>query len=106
MGIRDVGWVFGSADTLTYTSDDGLDNGNGDDRIIVTFGLSVPAGGSVALVHYLIMTGENTGIDAVDTSARATTVDGEAQDIYSGYGVEAEFTEGMTQAQLDAVANF
>lgn len=105
-GIRDVGWVFGAADDVVYTSDDGLDNNNGDDRVLVSYDLSVPAGQSVALVHYLILTGDNTGKTAIDTSAAATSVDGEAQRVYDGYGVDAEFTEGMTQAQIDAVVNF
>jgi len=106
--IRDVGWVFGAAALggVVYTSDDGLDNGNGDDRVIVSYDLSVPAGQSVALVHYLILTGDNTGRTAVDVMASATTVDDEAQRIFDGYGVDAEFTEGMTQAQIDAVVNF
>jgi hypothetical protein len=104
--IRDVGWVFGSADSVTYLSDDGLDNGNGDDRIIVTFDLSVPAGGSVSLAHFLIMSGDNTGLTAADTSAMATAVDTEAQRIYDDFFVDADLTEGMTQAQIDGLVNF
>ncbi len=111
-GQRDVGWAFGAADVVTWTSDDTLGSpvaGIGDDNIFVEIDISVPAGQSVALAHFLVLDTDNTGNTATSIDDTADTVDAELQAILNGWpadGVVNEFTSGLTQAQIDAVANF
>ncbi len=109
-GKRDIGWAFGMATTIDWTSDDTLGaSGNGSDVVTVAFDISVAPGESVALVNFLVLDTDNTGNSAADVDATADVVDGELQDILNGWPADAsvnEFTSGMTQAQIDAVANF
>lgn len=103
---RDVGLVFGSAASVTFVSDDGLGNGNGDDDITVTFAITVPAGGRVSLVNFIIMSGIDTADTAVDITARATEVDTLAADIANNLRTTALYQRGLTQQQIDTLANF
>ncbi len=103
---RDIGLVFGNADTTTFTSDTALGAGNGSDNIDVTYDITVPAGGKVAIVNFIIMTGTDTGRTAVDITATADEVDAAALAIVTGYRTDSQYTAGMTQEQKDAVVNF
>lgn len=109
-GKRDIGWAFGDATSVAWISDDALGaSGNGNDIITVTFDISVPAGQSVALAQFLVLDNDSTGRTASSVNDAAVTVDDVLQDIVDGWpvgGVVNEYTNGMTQAQIDAVMNF
>ncbi len=103
---RDIGMVFGAAATVNYTSDDGLGNGNGSDGVVFTHNISVPAGGRVTLLNFVIMTGTDTADTAVDITALAPQVDTAALDIVTNFRTNFLYQRGMTQEQLDSLKNF
>lgn len=103
---RDIGFVFGNATTVTFTSDDGLGNGNGDDNVYHTFDITVPAGGRVAIVNFMIMNGTDTGSTAADETELATDIDAEAKLIVDNIWTDGQYLTGMTQEQIDAIVNF
>ena len=103
---RDIGFVFGIADEVEFTSDTKLGGDYGDDSIYHRYGIDVPAGGKVAIVNFVIMTGQDTGETATDIDARATLVDEAAKDIVDNFWDDGIYRDGMTQEQIDAVINF
>jgi len=103
---RDIAFVYGNATTIDFTSDDGLGNGNGSDLIPTTYDITVPAGGTVAIVNFIVMGGTDTGQTALDDTATADEVDAVAAAIVADFWTDAQYTAGMTQAQKDAVSNF
>jgi hypothetical protein len=103
---RDLGFVFGSADTVTYTSATALDSLSGDDNIYWTFDITVPPEGRVSLVIFTVLTGTDTGKTAVDITARATQVDTQNTDIANNFRTNFVYQRGMTQVQLDTLKNF
>jgi hypothetical protein len=103
---RDIGFVFGNATTVTFTSDDDLGNGNGDDNVYHTFDITVPAGGRVAIVNFMIMNGTDTGSTAADVTDLATDIDAEAKLIVDNIWTDGQYLTGMTQEQIDAIVNF
>ena len=108
-GSRDLGWVFGNASTVNFTSDDGT--GSGSDLIDVAFNITVPAGGKVALVNFIIMNGHDTGGDAptgYSSSKKASAIDAVAADIASHFwdDPQHQYLRGVTQQQVDAIKNF
>jgi hypothetical protein len=105
-GDRDVGFVFGNATTVDFTSDDGIGNGNGSDGITHTYDITVPAGGRVAIVNFMIMNGTDTGSTAVDITDLATDIDTEAKLIVDNFWTDGQYRAGMTQAQINAIENF
>lgn len=105
-GDRDAGLVFGAADVVTFTSDTALNASNGSDDIFVRFNVSVPAGGRVTLVNFVVLTGTRTVDTAVDITARATQVDTAALDIVTNFRTNFLYQRGMTQQQLDSLKNF
>jgi len=105
-GDRDIGFVFGNATTVTFTSEDGLCNGNGDDNVYHTFDITVPAGGRVAIVNFMVMNGTDTGLTAADVTDLATDIDAEAKLIVDNIWTDGQYLTGMTQEQIDAIANF
>ena len=98
--------VFGTAATVDYTSDDGLGNDNGSDNVVFTHNISVPAGGRVTLLNFVILTGTDTADTAVDITALATQVDTAALDIASNFRTNFLYQRGMTQEQLESLKNF
>ena len=104
---RDIGYVFGNASTVTFASATALNTyaTNAND-IFVTHNITVPAGGSVAIVSFLIMSGTDTGRTATDINARATKVDNAAAAIVSNFWIDRQYRRGMTQEQIDAIVNF
>lgn len=102
---RDVGFAFGNADLVEFLSDDGIGNSNGDDDIDVSYNVTIPAGGSIAIVNFIVMNGIDTADTATDINARATEIDNEVNAIINGYGRDGQYQDGMTQAQIDAVIN-
>jgi len=106
--LRDVGIVFGVGDASFDTSD-AIGNPNGGGFVVVEFDVTVPAGERVAIVHFIVMNGVATGLTAASAADKASAIDAEVLRILDGYpddGSVNEFTNGMTQAQIDAVLNF
>ena len=103
---RDVGIVFGSGATVPFTSSDDLDFPNGDDQINESRSITVPAGGRVAIVHFIVMNGTDTGQTAVDITALATDIDTTVKAIVDNFRTDTQYRDGMTQEQIDAVVNF
>ena len=56
----DAGFVFGAADNVTYTSASALNISDGGNIVTVDLDITVPAGGTVTLANFLILTGTNT----------------------------------------------
>ena len=95
---RDIGMVFGSGVTKSV---------DGSANIKFTHTVSVPAGGSVALVNFIILSGKDTGQTVpADINARATEVDLLAADIANNFRTNFAYQRGMMQAQLDTLKNF
>ena len=105
-GDRDLGWIFGAADKVQYTSATTLDTFDGDEDISVAFNLTVPAGGMVTLINFIVLTGTDTRQVALDASARATEVDTMAAAIGNNFRSDFAYQRGLTQAQLDSLKNF
>ncbi|MDA8099749.1 MAG: hypothetical protein M0042_08990 [Nitrospiraceae bacterium] len=107
MGGRDVGLVFGNAKSVTFTSDDGTGT-TGSGIITVAYDITVPAGGSVAIVNFVIMDGVDTGQIAPldDYTKKAADIDTAAAAIVSGFWTDEQYRTGMTQEQVDGVKNF
>jgi hypothetical protein len=100
---RDVGLVFGNAKSVTFTSDDGSGL-VGSSIIDVTYDITVPAGGRVAIVNFVIMDGTDTG-QLNDINAKATEIDTEAAKIVGNFWTDEQYRVGMTQEQIDAISN-
>lgn len=103
---RDAGIVFGAADGVAYTSAVTLNASDGDHTVAVQFDVTVPAGGTVTLANFLILTGTNTWIGATSTAARATEVDMQAAAIAANFRTDVLYQRGLTQQQLDTLKNF
>lgn len=103
---RDAGFVFGAADSVAYTSASALNTLDGSNLVRVDFDITVPAGGTVTLANFLILTGRNTWIGAASTAARATEVDAQAAAIAAGFRTDALYQRGLTQQQIDTLKNF
>lgn len=106
---RDIGLVFGNISNppdLIFASATALDTADGDDIIEIPYDVTIPAGGRVTLVHFALMSGENTGASAVDITARATTIDTEIAKILANFRTDPRYRDGMTQSQIDTLLNF
>jgi len=105
-GDRDIGFAFGTADLVGYTSDTALGAGNGGDDLLFKFNITVPAGGSVTLINFVVMSGTDTGLTATNIMARATEVDTQLTDTVNNFRTKLIYQRGLTQAQLDSLKNF
>lgn len=108
---RDIGMVFGLVSSKTYTSTTVLSPDwtvtcDGSDDISFDHVITVPAGGKVALVNFIIMGGYDTGLTATNVSGRATQIDQEAARIVINFWLDGQYRTGMTQEQIDAIENF
>jgi len=103
---RDVALVHGAMDLAPFTSDDALGNGNGSDDVEFSRSITVPAGGRVTVVNFVVMSGTDTAENAADINARATEVDTVAAAIANNFRTDVSYQRGMTQDQLDTVVNF
>lgn len=103
---RDVGFVFGAADAVTYQSATALHVQDGSDSLVFKFNITVPAGGRVTLINFLLMSGTDTRLTAVDITARATEIDTAAADIANNFKTNFAYQRGLTQVQLDTLKNF
>ena len=110
-GDRDVALVSGSGDkagAFFYESASALSTDDGSDLVFIRHSITVPAGETVNLVHFIVMTGENTGIldTTTDTTARATVADQQAAAIVNGFNSKNEYRDGTTSAQRKGILNF
>lgn len=103
---RDAGFVFGAADDVAYASASTLNTSDGSNVVTVNFDITVPAGGTVTLVNFLILTSTNTWIGATSIAARATEVDAQAAAIATKFRTSALYQRGLTQQQIDTLKNF
>jgi hypothetical protein len=103
-GSRDIGWVFGNASSVNFIS---YPNIGSSDIITVTFDITVPAGGSVALVNFIIMDGHDTGGETpigYDSAKKANAIDVVATDIVKNFWIDKpQYLQGMTQEQIVAI---
>ncbi len=112
-GTRDIGLVFGHADAVDFTSVDGT-GAVGSDLIDISYTITVPANGKVALVNFVLMDGTDTGFTATtfdpanasDHSGRATEIDTEAKNILNNFRTDPQYLMGMTQEQIGIIKNF
>lgn len=111
---RDVAIVFGddvplfqSATWMEYACPDGAPScgADGSDTIWLAHPITVPAAGTVTLVHFLVQGGGNTAFTATAPTARATAVDKVAASLANGFETTAAYRDYMTQEQLDSVTN-
>ena len=97
---RDIGLVFGNigdpANLMVFSNE----------FIDMIHDVTIPAGGQVSLVHFALMSGENTGATAVDTTVRATTIDTEIANILNNFCTDPRYRDGMTNEQLNTLQNF
>ncbi|MBN8752574.1 MULTISPECIES: hypothetical protein [Variovorax] len=103
---RDAGIVFGTADGVDYSSASMLNSRDGRNTVTVDFNITVPAGGTVTLANFLILTGTNTWFGATSIAARATDVDTQAAAIAANFRTDVLYQRGLTQLQLDTLKNF
>lgn len=96
---RDAGFVIGDASLFDSANEEGYP--------FHEYDITVPAGDSVVLVNFIVMTGDDTCQTAGgDLSTLATNVDGENLRILNGFCKHGEFRDGMTAAQIANVINF
>ena len=107
-GDRDFGVVTGNTTTITpFISPSALGNNDGNTGYVThTYDITVPAGGKVAIVNFIIMDGTDTGLTAVDTTATADEIDAAAAAIVANFWTDPQYRNGMTQAQINAIKNF
>jgi hypothetical protein len=103
---RDAGFVFGTRTSVDFTSSTGLGVIDGHEVITWTFDVTIPAGQSITLVNFVILSETDTSQTATDVTARATEVDTLAVDIANNFRTNFAYQRGMTQAQLDTLKNF
>ena len=109
---RDIGMVFGLVSSKTYTSTTVQDplwtnnNCDGSDDIFFNYVITVPAGGKVALVNFIILGSHDTGLTATSVADKAAAIDAEAAKIVSNFWTDGQYRTGMTQEQIDAISNF
>ncbi len=109
-GTRDVGLVFGNAATVDFSSEtaNGMYNdiADGSEYIDVTYNITVPAYGRVAIVNFVLMDGTDTGVAATDTTFLASQIDDEAKNILNNFWTDPQYRDGMTTQQINAIWNF
>lgn len=109
---RDVGLVFagtGSAvtPTVSFESTPTLGAYDGNDEVTVVYPITVPAGGRVAIVSFVVMNGVSTGsIAGVTLEAHPADVEAVNAAIVAGWGTDPVYQDGMTPEQRAAVVNF
>jgi hypothetical protein len=104
-GDRDVGLVFGSGKAF-HRSITAHDAADGSDLVFVVHPITVPAGGKVALAHFVVMSGRSSGAGATDLTPRAAEVDAAAAAIAGGFRTDGAYRAYLTAAQLGAIVNF
>jgi len=107
---RDVGMVFGLVSTKTYTSNPVFTTSyascTGNVNISYDYVITVPAGGRVALVNFIILGSHDTGLTATSITSKAAEIDAEVAKIVSNFWTDGQYRTGMTQEQINAIKNF
>ncbi|WP_242392265.1 hypothetical protein [Anaeromyxobacter oryzisoli] len=106
-GTRDFGIVFGSGSAFFRTASAaavsaGAPDGNG--TMFVVHPLTVPPGGRVALVHFVLLAGSSTGLAG---GASSPGVEADAAAILSGFRstLDPTYRNGMRAGDADLVTN-
>lgn len=103
---RDLALVFGVGATAAFQSATALSTYDGSDNIDVHFDVDVPAGGTVTLINFIVLSGNDTGLSAGSAGARAAQVDALAADIANNFRTKLAYQRGLTPQQLETVENF
>jgi hypothetical protein len=104
---RDVAMVFGNNAVVTYLSDDGLGNGNGDEDVTWYYVLTIPPNGKATVINFIYLSVDVTGLTpGASTATRATNTDNAAVEILNNFRTNTKYRHGLTQQQLDTIVNF
>jgi hypothetical protein len=103
---RDIGWVFGSNDLVSYSSETGLGDGGGSDFVDVYYHVTIQPGQKLSIVNFIVMNGTDTGTLARSVDDKATEIDTEAAKIWTDFKTDNQYRDGMTQDQINAIHNF
>lgn len=103
---RDTGLVFGNAGEVSYRSASAIGAGDGDKVIRVRYPVTLPPGGTVSIVQFLILTTSATWQTAADAAARPVEAEATATGIATNFRTDPKYRRGMTQRQLDTILNF
>jgi len=105
---RDVGMVFGSVGVgQTFTSATTLDVTNGVDDFFWVYPVTVPPGGTVSIVQFIILTTDVVmQTPGATLASRATQTDAIALEIVTNFRTNVKYRHGMTQKQIDTILNF
>jgi hypothetical protein len=103
---RDFGFVFGTVDSVDFTTATAIDACDGSDGITHSYTITVEPGQKAAIVNFIIMNGIDTGETATDATALATAIDTEAKAIVAHFWTDGQYRTGMTQEQIDVIVNF
>jgi len=103
---RDFAFVFGKVDSVDFTSATAINAGDGSDSVTHRYTITVNPGKMVSIVNFIVMNGVDTGITAVDATARATAIDAAAKKIVKNIRIDGQYLSGMTREQINAIQNF
>jgi hypothetical protein len=104
---RDVAMIFGNNAVVSYVSDDGLGNENGDEEVTWYYVLTIPPNSSATVIHFIYLSVDMTGLTPGATIAtRATNSDNAAVEILNNFRSNVKYRHGLTQQQLDTIVNF
>ncbi|MGC3997120.1 MAG: hypothetical protein QM767_06200 [Anaeromyxobacter sp.] len=103
-GDRDVAIVYGEG-TAYFVPVATFNGGDGNDDIYILHHITVPAGGDVTLVHFVVLGGDDTGLTATDLTAQATAVDAIAAGI-ANHPSDAKYRDYLSDAAKASVTNF
>jgi hypothetical protein len=116
----DIGFLFGNTATLTSYSASGTRNDEGafdftravsdselgNDEVQATYTITVEPGATVSLAVFTIMSPVLTGATAADNTVHPTLVESTIATIQADLRSDGQYFTGMTQAQIDSLANF
>ena len=105
-GDRDVGMAFGNLGVFFETEVDMACGYNADDNVYMVKRITIPAGGSAAVVNFIVMNGVDTRNTATDVTARATAVEAELTAITGNFRTDPQYRDGLTAAQIAAIVNW
>lgn len=105
---RDLAIVYGNGQAF-YDSSELLATYDGSDSVYILHTITVPSGGKVAIVQFVLLNGIDTGSleTTVDATARAVEMDAAAAAVANGVGEDPAFLDWMTADQRAAtIANW
>lgn len=106
---RDIALVIGTGQAFYQSNPNVGTWSGGSDSVFVLHTITVPSGGKVAIVQFVLLNGIDTGSleTTVDATARAVEMDAAAAAVANGVGEDPAFLDWMTADQRAAtVANW